>query len=366
MKPNYYIGIMSGTSLDGIDVVLADFSGAFPELQQTFFIPYDETLRSKLLTLHQVGDDELNRAALMGNRLSHLYAEAVFKLLAQSNVAPEQVIAIGCHGQTVRHCPEPERNYTIQLVNAALLVELTKITVVVDFRSRDIAAGGQGAPLVPAFHQAIFKSRNISRAIVNIGGIANISCLEPGRTVIGFDCGPGNLLLDAWCLRHTGQSYDEGGSWAAQGKIIPELFAKLMAAQFFSLAPPKSTGRDFFNIEWLESHLSGDEVPVDVQATLLQVTVSAIANSIQRDCVAVKEIYICGGGAHNILLVERLREALQSRKVSLTDELGVAVDWVEAYAFAWLAQQTLLGKAINLAAVSGAQGERILGAIYPV
>jgi len=356
---------MSGTSLDGIDVVLADFSGSVPVLQQTFFIPYNETLRSKLLALHQSSDDELNRAGLMSNRLSHLYAEAVINLLKQSNVVSDQVIAIGCHGQTVRHCPEPERNYTIQLVNAALLAELTKITVVADFRSRDIAAGGQGAPLVPAFHQAIFKSADVSRAIVNIGGIANISSLESGQPVTGFDCGPGNLLLDAWCLRHTGQSYDKNGNWAAQGKIIHDLLEKLLAAQFFSLAPPKSTGRDFFNIKWLEGHLSGNEIPVDVQATLLQLTVSIIADSIRRDCFAVNEIYICGGGAHNKLLVESLREALQDRKVSLTDELGVAADWVEAYAFAWLAQQTLLGKPINLVAVTGAKGERVLGAIYP-
>jgi anhydro-N-acetylmuramic acid kinase len=365
LKPVYYIGIMSGTSLDGIDVVLADFSGSVPALHQTFFIPYDETLRSQLLALHQSGDDELNRAALLSNQLSHLYAEAVISLLSQSNVACEQVIAIGCHGQTVRHCPEADKNYTIQLVNAALLAELTQVTVVADFRSRDIAAGGQGAPLVPAFHQAIFMSAYSTRAIVNIGGIANITRLESDQAVIGFDCGPGNLLLDAWCLRHTGQPYDKNGDWAAQGKIIPDLLEKLLATQFFSFSPPKSTGRDFFNIKWLEGYLSGNEALADVQATLLQLTVSTIADAIQRDCLTVNEVYVCGGGAHNKLLIERLREALPDRNVSLTDELGVAADWVEAYAFAWLAQQVILGKPINLSAVTGAKGERILGAIYP-
>ncbi len=365
MKPVYYIGIMSGTSLDGIDVVLADFSGSAPALHQTFFTPYSEALRAQLLALHQPGDDELNRSALLSNQLSHLYAEAVKSLLWQSNVTFEQVVAIGCHGQTVRHCPEAEKNYTIQLVNAALLAELTQITVVADFRSRDIAAGGQGAPLVPAFHQAIFKSAYASRAIINIGGIANITSLESDQPVIGFDCGPGNLLLDAWCLHHIGQAYDKNGDWAAQGEVIPGLLEKLLANQFFLLSPPKSTGRDFFNIEWLEGCLSGGEAAVDVQATLLHLTAITIADAIHRDCQTVKEVYICGGGAHNKLLIERLREALPDRKVSLTDDLGVAADWVEAYAFAWLAQQAILAKPINLAAVTGAKGERILGAIYP-
>lgn len=367
MKPAYYIGVMSGTSLDGIDTVLADFSGPSPVLQKTFFLPYDETLRSQLLALHQPGDDELNRAALLSNQLSQLYAKAVIGLLQQSKISPQQVVAIGCHGQTVRHCPETEKRYTIQLVNAALLAELTQITVVVDFRSRDIAAGGQGAPLVPAFHQAIFRSVDVSRVIVNIGGIANITSLGLGhQAVAGFDCGPGNLLLDAWCLRHTGQVYDKNGDWAAQGKIIGDLLKKLHeTTHFFTLPPPKSTGRDLFNIQWLDDYLSGDEAVEDVQATLLQLTVTTIADSIDKYCASASEIYICGGGAHNRLLIDCLREALPNRKVSLTDELGVAADWVEAYAFAWLAQQAILGRPANLPAVTGAKGERILGAIYP-
>lgn len=368
MNPAYYIGIMSGTSLDGVDAILADFSGSAPILHQTYFLPYPKPLQSQLLSLHQPGDDELNRAALVSNQLSQLYAKAVIKLLAQSAISSQQVIAIGCHGQTVRHCPETEKRYTIQLVNAALLAELTGIAVVTDFRNRDIAAGGQGAPLVPAFHQAIFQHTHITRAIVNIGGIANITSLPVDQMVTGFDCGPGNMLMDAWCLRHTRQTYDKNGDWAAQGRLIPHLLNKLLSEPFFSLEPPKSTGRDLFNIQWLDQFLIGNETgedAKDVQATLLQLTAITIANSIERDCAAAKEIFVCGGGAHNAVLMARLKELLAGRKVLLTDDLGVAADWVEAYAFAWLAQQTMLKIPANLPAVTGAKGARVLGAIYP-
>lgn len=357
---------MSGTSLDGVDAVLADFSAASPQLLKTHFLPYDEHLRGQLLALHQAGNDELHRAAMMSNALSSLYANAVNDLLKVSNLTPKDIMAVGCHGQTIRHCPEVEKNYTIQLVNAALLAELTAITVVADFRSRDIAAGGQGAPLVPAFHQAVFMKPECNRVILNIGGISNITSLEPGKAVIGFDCGPGNLLMDAWCLRHTGQPYDKNGAWALSGEIIPMLLIKLLAQSFFSLPPPKSTGRDLFNMTWLDKYLIGDEKPEDVQATLLQLTVQTIADSILDHCPNSKEIYVCGGGARNGLLMSRLSEALSSKIVALTDQLGVDADWVEAYAFAWLAQQTIMGVPSNLPVVTGAKGDRILGAIHPV
>lgn len=365
MKPVYYIGIMSGTSLDGVDAVLVDFSVSPPVLIQAFFCPYDDKLRTQLLSLHQPDYDELNRAAILSNQLSCLYAKATAGLLENAGVVSQQVVAIGCHGQTVRHCPEVERNYTIQLVNAALLAELVQITVVVDFRSRDIAAGGQGAPLVPAFHQALFKSLNHHRVIVNIGGIANITSLDPYNQIIGFDCGPGNILMDAWCLGHTGKTYDENGQWAATGQMIPALLEKLLSDYFFVRQPPKSTGRELFNIKWLENKLLGNEAPEDVQATLLQLTVMAIAKSIHEHCSTAEEIYICGGGAHNTLLIDHLIDAIPGKKVALTDQLGVAADWVEAFAFAWLAQQIILRKTGNLTAVTGAKGDRILGAIYP-
>lgn len=356
---------MSGTSLDGVDAVLVDFGQAAPSLLQTQFCPYDAGLREQLLALHHPGHDELDRAALLSNQLSRLYAQATMDLLEKAGVPVQQISAIGCHGQTVRHCPEAEKRYTTQLINAALLAELTRITVVADFRSRDIAAGGQGAPLVPAFHDAVFKHANHHRIIVNIGGIANITSLDPTKPIIGFDCGPGNLLMDAWCLRHTGKTYDENGAWAATGRVIPALLENFLAEDFFARQPPKSTGRDLFNIHWLEKKLHGTETPQDVQATLLQFTATTIAQAIMEHCPSADEAYLCGGGAHNGLLLNRLIDNLPGRIVALTDQLGVAADWVEAFAFAWLAQQTLARKTGSLAEVTGARGNRILGAIYP-
>ncbi|GKS68102.1 anhydro-N-acetylmuramic acid kinase [Nitrosomonas sp. PY1] len=367
MAPIYYIGLMSGTSLDGIDAVLINFGEPKPTLLATLFYPYNEELRTNLLALHHAGFDELNRAALLSNQLSMLYAQTSLDLLRKSKISPNAVTAIGCHGQTIRHCPEKEKRYTIQLINAALLAELTQITVVADFRSRDIAAGGQGAPLVPAFHKALFGDADKHRIIVNIGGIANITKLNPNDEVIGFDCGPGNMLMDAWSLRHTGKGYDDKGQWAKTGKIIQSLLDILMDESFFSLPPPKSTGRDLFNLHWLEHKISqcAPQAPENVQATLLQLTVISIANAITDYCRMANEIYVCGGGAHNTYLIKQLSNALPHRTVALTNTLGVDADWVEAFAFAWLAQLTILGKPGNLSAVTGAKGERVLGAIYP-
>ncbi len=355
---------MSGTSLDGIDVVLADFGLSPPSLPYTFYLPYDENLRQQLLNLHYLGDNELHRAAMLSNELTQRYADAVVGLLNKSGIEPYNVTAIGCHGQTVRHCPQPEKRYTIQLGNAALLAELTGITVVTDFRSRDIAAGGQGAPLVPKFHQALFADPRNHRVVVNIGGISNLTSLTPTGEVTGFDCGPGNLLMDAWCLHHLGKAYDENGIWAGSGKVIPVLLEKLLMLQYFSLSPPKSTGREVFNLSWVENCLSGDEKPEDVQTTLLQLTVTTISESVLTYCQNAVEIYLCGGGARNGELVDRLRAALPGKKVELTDVLGVDADWLEAFAFAWLAQQAILGVPGNLPNVTGAKGARLLGAIY--
>lgn len=366
MKNAYYIGVMSGTSLDGIDVVLADFNSSSPSLLHTFYLPYSRELRDRLLDLHHSGNDELHRAATLGNELARHYAEAVVGLLEKNEIERRNVAAIGCHGQTVRHCPQTDRAYTIQLCNSALLVELTGITVVADFRSRDIAAGGQGAPLVPAFHRALFRDPQTHRVIVNIGGISNLTSLAPDGAVSGFDCGPGNIMMDAWCSRHTAKPYDEDGAWAESGKVIPGLLERLLALPFFSLPPPKSTGREIFNLAWLDSHLSGDEKPADVQATLLQLTVAGIAESVTAYAPSVSEIYLCGGGAHNRTLVTRLRTALPGKTVELTDRLGVDADWLEAFAFAWLAKQAILGIPGSLPAVTGARGARVLGAIYPV
>lgn len=357
------VGLMSGTSLDGVDAALVEFADATPNVLATAYLPYSVELREQVLRLHIPGTDDLHRSALLANRLASAYAEATHALLDKAGVTAQQVRAIGCHGQTIRHVPR--EGYTLQLNNPALLAELTGITVIADFRSRDIAAGGQGAPLVPAFHSAWFRSNQHRRVILNLGGIANLTILAPGRPTFGFDCGPGNMLLDAWCQRHLGTSYDDGGRWAASGRIQTDLLARLLEEEFFSLQPPKSCGREQFNLVWLANKLSGQESDADVQATLLALTVSAIRQAILRWCGTIEEIYVCGGGAHNPVMLEQIQGNLPQAKVQLTDILGQPADWVEAVAFAWLAQRTLAGLPGNLPEVTGARGLRVLGAIYP-
>lgn len=358
-----YAGLMSGTSLDGIDAVLADLGGQQPQLLGRHYLPFDAALKEELLALHYPGHDELHRTQLAGNRLAALYAMAVKRLLELSGISPAQVRAIGCHGQTIRH--RPEHGYTLQIGNMALLAELSGIAVVGDFRSRDIAAGGQGAPLVPAFHDRLLRHASIHRAIVNIGGIANLTDLPPQAATSGFDCGPGNLLMDAWCLSHTGKAYDEGGAWAASGNVLPELLEHMLAEPFFALAPPKSSGRDLFNMGWLQERLRGNEAAQDVQATLLELTCRSIAQAVELHCGGAKEIYLCGGGAHNQALRHRLAALLSGRTIGITDDLGVSGDYLEALAFAWLAQQALHNNPGNLPAVTGARHPCVLGAIYP-
>ena len=354
---------MSGTSLDGIDAALVDLSQTSPRLVSSHYRPYAEPLKEALLALHHVAQNELHRAQLVSNRLAREYADATQALLKKAGVPAGQVQAIGCHGQTVRH--RPEQGYTVQLNNGALLAELTGIHVVGDFRSRDIAAGGQGAPLVPAFHDKVLRHPAIHRIILNIGGIANLSDLAPGRDTTGFDSGPGNLLMDAWIGRHQGRPYDKDGAWAACGRAIPALLQRLLAEPFFAAAPPKSTGRDLFNFAWLERHLSGSEAPADVQATLLALTGDSIAAAVQGFCSGAKEVYLCGGGAHNAALVAHLQRALPQCSIQKTEVLGIAADWMEAIAFAWLAQQALHLRPGNLPAVTGARHPCVLGAIYP-
>jgi len=358
-----YIGIMSGTSLDGIDAALVDLSQDSPRLVSSHYQPYAEPLIEALLALHQASHNELHQSQLIANRLAHEYADATQVLLKKAGIAAGSVQAIGCHGQTVRH--RPEHGYSIQLNNAALLAELAGIHVVSDFRSRDIAAGGQGAPLVPAFHDKMLRHPNIHRIILNIGGIANLTDLRPNGTTIGFDSGPGNLLLDAWISRHQGKPYDKDGAWAASGKVIPALLQKLLTESFFAAAPPKSTGRDLFNLAWLGRFLTGSEALADVQATLLALTGDSITAAVQRFCAGAKEIYLCGGGAHNAALVSYLQRSLPLHRIQKTEELGIAADWMEAIAFAWLAQQALHLRPANLPAVTGAKHSCVLGAIFP-
>ncbi len=357
------VGLMSGTSLDGVDAVLVDFSESHPRTLATTWLPYSDAIRTQALQLQAAGHDEIHSAALLANQLAHCYAEATHQVLASAGVEAAQIAAIGCHGQTIRH--QPASGYSVQLNNPALLAELAGIAVVADFRSRDIAAGGQGAPLVPAFHAAVFGDPVRRRIVLNVGGIANLTDLNPEQPVRGFDCGPGNLLLDAWIERHQGRRYDEAGIWASQGRVLPEILNRMLADAFFDAAPPKSCGRDQFHMAWLESHLAGGERPEDVQATLLELTTVSAIQAIDRWCGEPDELFVCGGGARNQTLMARLQHHLPNRRVASTDFLGQPADWVEAVAFAWLAWRTLCGEPGNLPAVTGARGPRILGAIYP-
>lgn len=361
--PALFVGLMSGTSLDGVDAVLADCVSGAPRIIATDHIPFDPDLRAILLALHVPAKDELHRAALAAIALSRVYADGIARTLVRAGVGPQLIRAIGCHGQTIRH--RPEAGYTVQVVSGAWLAELTGITTVCDFRTRDIAAGGQGAPLVPAFHACVFGSSDEHRAIVNVGGIANVTNLPASGAVTGFDCGPGNALMDGWIAAQRDEAYDRHGAWAATGRMLPALLQSLLSHPFFSATPPKSAGREQFNLEWVRGHLVGSERPQDVQATLLELTARGIAEAVSRQCAGAKSVWLCGGGARNTALLSRLATLLAPRRVGTTEALGVAPEHVEALAFAWLAQRTLAGESGNLPDVTGARGPRVLGAIYP-
>lgn len=363
MTPELYAGLMSGTSLDGIDAVLADLAGARPVLIANAHVPFDAPLRSELLALNTSGANEIERAALAGNELAQRYADAVAAVLAGSKTPAAAVRAIGCHGQTVRH--RPGRGYTTQIGNAALLAELTGIRVVADFRGRDLAAGGQGAPLAPAFHAAVFADAAEDRAVLNLGGIANLSFLPRQGEVSGFDSGPGNCLLDLWAARHLGRPHDAGGDWAAAGAVIPELLERMLREPYFALAPPKSTGRDLFNAQWLQGMLRGGEQPQAVQATLLELTARSAAGALARHCRGARRLIVCGGGAKNAALMRRLAGLAAPAELQASDRHGIDPQLVEAAAFAWLAQRALEGLPGNLPSVTGARGPRVLGAVYP-
>lgn len=358
------VGLMSGTSLDGVDAALVAFEDGPPHCLATHYLPYPAEVRQEALDLQVVGSsDQMRRSLRLANRLADLYAATTNELLALAATPASAIRAIGCHGQTLAHAPAD--GYSLQLANPARLVEETGLTVVADFRSRDIAAGGHGAPLVPAFHDAVFRTPGTHRVIVNIGGIANLTDLAPRTPTRGFDCGPGNMLLDAWAERHTGKPYDEGGRWGREGRMLPDLLQRLRKHPFFSGPPPKSCGREEFSIGWLESHLVGGESPKDVQATLVALTAATIAEAIERWCGRPAELYVCGGGAHNESLMFELGRVLPSVAIRTTAVLGLPADWVEAAAFAWLAWRTLHGQPGNLPEVTGARGPRVLGAIYP-
>jgi anhydro-N-acetylmuramic acid kinase len=362
-----YIGLMSGTSLDGVDAALVDFA-----TQTTLgcaYVAFPDDLRADLMALQAPGDNEIEREARAANAIAAHYADCVAKVLGEAKVEAKAVRALGAHGQTIRH--RPELGFTRQANNPALLAELTGIAVVADFRMRDIAAGGQGAPLVPAFHQAVFGKPGATRVLVNLGGIGNISVLHADGATGGYDTGPGNVLMDLWIARQRGQAYDADGAWAASGKVLPALLAALLAEPYFAASAPKSTGRDLFHAAWLDRMLADFPscAPQDVQATLTALTARSIADGILAQARHADAVYVCGGGAYNGTLLRMLQAMLDeggcAANVGSTAELGVPPNQVEAMAFAWLAQRCVEGLPGNLPAVTGAKGLRVLGAVYP-
>jgi anhydro-N-acetylmuramic acid kinase len=359
-----YIGIMSGTSLDGLDFALVEQTDR-TALLGTHYEAMPDQLKQDLLALCSSGPDELARAAMAEQAWAELASLGIEKLLHSLDIDRSDVRAIGSHGQTVRH--EPQRRFTIQIGHPSLIAERTQINVVSDFRRRDMAAGGQGAPLVPAFHEAMFGDVNRPRAVLNVGGFSNLSLIHPGRTVSGFDCGPGNVLLDAWIHRHKGHSYDRNGEWAATGEVNNRLLDALLSDSFFTKQGPKSTGRELFNLAWLDHQLKhGAELSAsDVQATLLELTAKSICEALMSAQPDTQDLLVCGGGAHNTTLMARLQALLPGCRVVSTADFGVEPDWIEAMAFAWLAHCCIEGIPANRPSVTGATGLRVLGAIYP-
>ena len=368
---NYYIGVMSGTSLDGIDVVIAEFDKShLPHIEAAETYPFTSELRYQLQQLITNGYCELQQLGQLDIQTGHQYAEHINNLLRQTGLSARDIAAIGCHGQTIFHAPDVDYPFSMQIGNGNVIAEHTGITTVTDFRQRDMVLGGQGAPLVPAFHEALFRQNGQDRVVVNIGGISNITVLpaDPEQAVFGFDTGPGNTLMDSWIQSHHAKTYDENGHWAATGQVYTALLDLLLSDEYFSRPIPKSTGRERFHIDWLQNHLNKvnrDIAAEDVQATLLQLTAISIATNIKQYAPDSRDIFVCGGGAHNDALMQALKTALSPATVTATDQIGMNSDWVEATAFAWLARQTLHHQTGNLPAVTGASHATILGAIYP-
>lgn len=366
MDKSYYIGLMSGTSLDSVDAVLVSFTPEF-SLHATHTHPLPEALREQILQLTRSGPDEIDKLGQLDIQLGRLFGEAALALLKASQIEPSRISAIGSHGQTIRH--RPELGFSLQIGDPATITELTGISTIADFRRRDLAAGGQGAPLVPAFHEALFRSPTQDRVLINLGGMANITLLPAaaGLPVTGYDTGPGNVLMDAWIQQQRGQCYDAEGHWASSGQVDDRLLTQLLSHTYFQQPPPKSTGRELFDLPWLEQalttlpHTLG---PADIQATLLELTVRSLADAIQHHALYQPELYLCGGGSHNRALHARLQQLLPDARIDTTAAIGLPPDWVEAAAFAWFAMRTQHQQTSSLASVTGARQDRILGAIH--
>ena len=368
--PTLFLGLISGTSADGIDAALVeldDTDRSRCRLLAGRTFPWDPDLRATLVALGQGSEPgSLDELGELDARVAIAFAEAANALLREAGVAASRVAAIGSHGQTVRHRPHATHPFTMQIGNGSRIAELTGITTVSDLRSRDIAAGGHGAPLLPALHAALLADGDEPRAVLNLGGIANLTLLPaPAGSVRGFDCGPANALLDAWCERHTGECYDADGRWAASGRVDEALLRRLLDEPWFAMPPPKSSGREQFHLGWLARRLSGDEAAADVQRTLLELTAASAAAALLAQQPGTRRLLACGGGVHNPLLMQRIAARLSGVQVESTAAHGVDPDFVEAMGFAWLARETLAGRPGNLPAVTGATGPRILGAIHP-
>ncbi len=365
-----FIGLMSGTSMDGIDAVVVDFSNNRPHLLATHLEPIPNRLRQNLRQLAQPGDDGIDQVGAADIEMGCLLAKAVNSLLSSNGISSGDISAIGSHGQTIRHRPDNTPPFTLQIGDPNTIAQLTGITTIADFRGRDMAAGGVGAPLVPAVHVDLFQQRRSTRGVLNIGGIANITLLpaaNEGGTVVGYDTGPGNTLMDSWCRQHLNQPYDVHGAWAATGRVIMPLLESMLADPYFKRPPPKSSGPEYFSPDWLQQQIERLQQPFtnqDVQATLLELTAQTVSLALQQHTIKIKELLVCGGGVHNSLLMQRLADLLQPTTVSSTATDGVEPDWLEALAFAWLACRTLNGLTGNLPAVTGAKSAVILGGIY--
>lgn len=365
--PDIYIGLMSGTSLDAIDVALVSFSDPqAPQLIHARNWNIPSALRVQIENLCQPSGDEINRMGELDIQIGELFAEAVLSALQETGISAVQVRAIGSHGQTIRHHPFRNSPFTLQIGDPNTIAFRTGITTVADFRRMDIAAGGQGAPLVPAFHDAVLRNEKENRVIVNIGGMANITVLARDFPVSGFDTGPGNVLMDAWIQKHLQQTHDAEGRWARSGQCHATLLNKLLSHPYFSLPAPKSTGREMFHLAWLESQLleMGELKAEDVQRTLLELTARSICDAIVQLPAAIDRVLLCGGGSHNTLLCERIAELVPQSTLGSTSDFGVSADWLEAMAFAWLAKQRLEYKAGNAPTVSGASRPCVLGGVY--
>lgn len=365
-----FIGLMSGTSMDAVDAALVGFTGEKASLLEFHQLPYPEELRADLLpACHPQIYLSLEDYGRLSIRIGRLFAEAVQRLINKAGIQADQITAIGSHGQTILHRPKALDPFTLQIGDPSTIASLTGITTIADFRSLDIAAGGQGAPLTPAFHEAQFRDSSVNRVVLNIGGIANITVLpaDPHLPVTGFDTGPGNTLLDSWAQKHLGTPFDKEGQWARRGTVQPELLQNLKLDPYFQIPPPKSTGRDYFNLDWLGrilNRMATPPPPADVQASLVRLTADTIAAAIERYAPATQEILVCGGGAHNLILIQALRAALDPRLVDSTTRYGLSPNCIEAVAFAWLAKRRLEGLPGNLPSVTGARRPLVLGAIY--